>query len=84
MCDIFVQVSAVVKQCMEGAINLCVPLEVKMKSGPSWGSLTDYPIPVPVPVPVPVPMSVPPPGPVHLLAPDHRWKSGIIQTGSDA
>ena len=49
MRDIFFQVSAVVKQCMEGAINLCVPLEVKMKSGPSWGSLTDYPIPLPLP-----------------------------------
>ena len=27
---------------MEGAINLSVPLQVKMKKGLSWGSLVDY------------------------------------------
>ena len=27
---------------MEGAINFSVPLQVKMKTGPSWGSLLDY------------------------------------------
>lgn len=35
-------ISVIVKECMEGAINLCVPLEIKMKSGPTWGSLSDY------------------------------------------
>ena len=31
-----------VKECMEGAINFSIPLQVKMKKGPSWGSLIDY------------------------------------------
>ena len=38
----FIKVALVIKECMEGAINLCVPLEVKMKVGQSWGSLEDY------------------------------------------
>jgi hypothetical protein len=41
----FIKVALVVKECMEGAINLCVPLEVKMKAGQSWGSLSDYHVP---------------------------------------
>lgn len=44
----FIQVALVVKECMEGAINLCVPLEVKMKAGQSWGSLSDYHVPSPM------------------------------------
>ena len=36
------QVASVVKECMEGAINFSIPLQVKMKKGPSWGSLIDY------------------------------------------
>jgi hypothetical protein len=38
-------ISIIVKECMECAINLCVPLEIKLKSGPTWGSLSDYTIP---------------------------------------
>ena len=38
---------------MEGAINLTVPLQVKMKVGPAWGSLSDYSVPLPVPLPLP-------------------------------
>jgi hypothetical protein len=32
-------VAAVVKECMEGAVVLNVPLNVKLSAGPSWGSL---------------------------------------------
>lgn len=32
-------VAAIVKECMEGAVVLNVPLHVKLSTGPSWGSL---------------------------------------------
>lgn len=33
-------VAALVRECMEGAVLLAVPLRVKLSAGPSWGSLT--------------------------------------------
>ena len=36
-----VQVAALVRECMEGAASLRVPLRVKLHSGPSWGELTE-------------------------------------------
>jgi DNA polymerase I-like protein with 3'-5' exonuclease and polymerase domains len=35
-------VAAIVKDCMESAVRLVVPLEVKMKIGKTWGSLKNY------------------------------------------
>lgn len=32
-------VAALVRECMEGAVQLAVPLRVKLSTGPSWGSL---------------------------------------------
>lgn len=32
-------VAAIVRECMEGAVVLNVPLHVKLSTGPSWGSL---------------------------------------------
>lgn len=37
----FLQVAAAVKQLMEGAAPLAVPLRVKLAWGNSWGSLAD-------------------------------------------
>ena len=34
------QVAQIVKECMEGAVVLNVPLSVKLSTGPSWGSLS--------------------------------------------
>ena len=36
------RVARIVKEEMEGALELCVPLPVKMKAGPSWGKMTSY------------------------------------------
>lgn len=36
-------VCEVLKGCMEGAWQLAVPLEVQLRVGPSWGTLTPYP-----------------------------------------
>ncbi len=35
-------VAALVKQEMEGAVALRVPLPVKLNAGPSWGELQEY------------------------------------------
>lgn len=37
--DLLPAVCRVVKECMEGAVSLRVPLQVKLSSGPSWGKL---------------------------------------------
>eukprot|EP01032_Pedospumella_encystans_P008842 gene8842-10458_t len=34
------RVAAIVKECMEGAVVLNVPLSVKLSTGPAWGSLS--------------------------------------------
>ena len=36
------QASALVRECMEGAASLRVPLRVKLSAGPSWGQLEPY------------------------------------------
>lgn len=36
------RVAAIVKKSMETAYQLAVPLPVKIKVGPTWGSLTEY------------------------------------------
>jgi DNA polymerase I-like protein with 3'-5' exonuclease and polymerase domains len=35
------QVAALVRESMEGAASLRVPLRVKLHSGPSWGELRE-------------------------------------------
>eukprot|EP00249_Psilotum_nudum_P009956 c22250_g1_i3 orf=235-522(+) len=35
-------VGAIVRSCMEGVASLYVPLLVKLKVGPTWGSLRAY------------------------------------------
>lgn len=32
----------IIKECMENAVRLSVPLPVKLKSGYSWGQLKEY------------------------------------------
>src|SRR5689334_11084110 len=39
------RVAAIVKDCMEGAVSLRVPLQVKLSSGAAWGSLSPYQLP---------------------------------------
>lgn len=40
-CCVSPQVAALVRECMEGAASLAVPLRVKLHSGPSWGQLEE-------------------------------------------
>lgn len=32
----------IIKECMENAVNLSIPLPVKIKSGYSWGQLREF------------------------------------------
>ena len=36
------EAAALVKECMEGAVKLSVPMPVKLNVGPSWGQLQPY------------------------------------------
>ena len=36
------RVAGIVKECMEGALQLRVPLEVKIKVGERWGKMEEY------------------------------------------
>lgn len=36
------EVAAIIKESMENTCRLTVPLPVKVKVGPAWGSLTEY------------------------------------------
>ena len=36
------EAAALVKECMEGAVELTVPMPVKLHVGPSWGQLQPY------------------------------------------
>ena len=39
------EAAALVKECMEGAAELSVPMPVKLHVGPSWGQLQPYQMP---------------------------------------
>lgn len=39
------EAAALVKECMEGAAELSVPMPVKLHVGPSWGQLQRYQMP---------------------------------------
>ena len=39
------EAAALVKDCMEGAVKLSVPMPVKLHVGPSWGQLQPYQMP---------------------------------------
>lgn len=41
--DLLPAVSCIVRECMEEAVELRVPLQVKLSSGPAWGRLTQLP-----------------------------------------
>lgn len=36
------KVAKIIQKNMEGAVQLTIPFPVKLKSGPSWGELTEY------------------------------------------
>lgn len=37
-----IKVAAIVKECMENAVQLLVPLQVKLSTGSDWGNLQPY------------------------------------------
>lgn len=41
--DVLPQAAALVRECMEGAMQLHVPTPVKMHVGRSWGELETFP-----------------------------------------
>ena len=40
--EVLPEVCRLVKECMEGAASLSVPMRVKLSVGPSWGQLEPY------------------------------------------
>lgn len=40
--EVLPEVCALVRECMEGAASLSVPMRVKLSIGPSWGQLEPY------------------------------------------